>query len=57
MRPKPCEECKIHPAINYDGRHICVNCWPKVAKIKKEVGKSKAEGNKDNFDPNEGREC
>ena len=38
-KPKPCEVCKIWPAINYDGRWICVNCWPKVAKIKKEVGR------------------
>lgn len=33
---KICEECHVWPGINYDGRRICVYCWPKVIHIKNE---------------------
>ncbi len=29
---KSCQICHERPGINYDGRLICVVCWPKIAK-------------------------
>lgn len=31
MKKMICQICKVRSAINYDGRWICVYCWPKHA--------------------------
>jgi len=27
-----CQICHKWPGINYDGRIVCIICWPKIAK-------------------------